>query len=373
MSQTLTSAAQSISPILKRWAKEHAPSPAERKLVIAWETQHIGNVWHQNTDASEAIASRAELLQKVVSSFEKTHTHSHSSLNSSLSPALGWSEWIVPLWTLWLPLAQQLDRKQAELNRPFIQGILGAQGTGKTTLSKMLQIILAQLGHQTVSLSLDDLYLTYAKRQALQKTNQQMSWRGPPGTHDITLGLATLRSLRSADCKSVSIPQFDKSLHSGQGDQTTPIVCPTPTIVLFEGWFVGAQPLAKAFFNEAKLPHPITTIEDYQFAQDCNEQLRQYTPMWNFLDDLMVLCPQDYRWSMQWRRDAEHKMKAEGKAGLSDREITEFVTYFWKALHPDLFIAPLAHSRRTNLVVYIESDHRVGSLRAPASGYPGPV
>jgi len=37
------------------------------------------------------------------------------------------------------------------------QGILGGQGTGKTTLAAMLSLILGQLGYHTLSLSLDDL------------------------------------------------------------------------------------------------------------------------------------------------------------------------------------------------------------------------
>ncbi len=43
---------------------------------------------------------------------------------------------------LWLPLAMQLASRRQQLGRPFIQGILGGQGTGKTTMCAVLTLIL---------------------------------------------------------------------------------------------------------------------------------------------------------------------------------------------------------------------------------------
>ena len=63
----------------------------------------------------------------------------------------------------------QLATEKQSLNQTLIQGILGVQGTGKTTLCQVLTLILGKLGYSTVSLSLDDLYKTYVDRQNLQK------------------------------------------------------------------------------------------------------------------------------------------------------------------------------------------------------------
>jgi D-glycerate 3-kinase len=82
-----------------------------------------------------------------------------------------------------------------------------------------------------------------------------------------------------------------------------------------------------------------------------------------------VLYPQDYRWSQQWRQQAEQDMKVQGKSGLSDLEIVEFVTYFWKALHPELFITPLTQRPTTALVVEITAEHGLGDLYSPAFGH----
>ena len=84
------------------------------------------------------------------------------------------------LWNLWLPLALKIARKKEQKKKPLIQGLLGLQGTGKTTLATILRGILTQFGYHTVTLSLDDLYKTYPERQQLQKDDPRLIWRGPP-------------------------------------------------------------------------------------------------------------------------------------------------------------------------------------------------
>jgi D-glycerate 3-kinase len=80
----------------------------------------------------------------------------------------------------------------------------------------------------------------------------------------------------------------------------------------------------------------------------------------------MVLNPVDYRLSKQWRKQAEQEMIARGKSGMRDAEIEQFVDYFWKSLHPELFIIPLIHHpQRTDLVVDINADHSVGNIYKP--------
>ncbi|MEG3907891.1 glycerate kinase [Microcoleus sp. w2-18bC1] len=289
------------------------------------------------------------------------------------------------LWNLWLPLAMQLSAAKQSLNRPLIQGILGVQGTGKTTLCQVLRLILGKLGYSTVSLSLDDLYKTYADRQQLQKADPRLIWRGPPGTHDIDLAIAVLDKLRASQThnlaavdnpkldalqpdlinKNIEIPRFDKSAYGGAGDRSQPEIISGADIVLFEGWFVGVNPVVDAKLNEflAAAPFPISTESDCQFARDMNAKLHNYLPLWNRLDRLMVLYPQDYRLSQVWRNQAEREMMATGKSGMSEAEINRFVEYFWKALHPELFIKSMLEGDRVDLVIEILGDRTVGKIR----------
>ncbi len=132
-------------------------------------------------------------------------------------------------------------------------------------------------------------------------------------------------------------------------------------ILLFEGWFVGVRPINPQDFDSA--PPPIFTDEDRQFARDMNRQLQKYLPLWQLLDSLIVLYPTDYRCSLTWRKQAEQQMIAAGKPGMSESEIEEFVNYFWRSLHSELFIKPLIKSAElVDLVIEINSDRSFGKI-----------
>jgi D-glycerate 3-kinase len=275
---------------------------------------------------------------------------------------------LTTLWQLWLPLAMQLADERSKLERPLIQGILGGQGTGKTTLAQVIISILRHLGYTTVGISIDDLYKTYADRQKLLEENPKLIWRGPPGTHDVALGIEVLDNI--CQCNStelISIPRFDKSLWNGAGDRIEPELVSQVDIVLFEGWFVGATPVDESAFENP--PDPIITSEDKQFAKDINKRLQEYLPLWERLDRLIVLYPVDYRLSKQWRKEAEHKLKEISKKKvMSDDEIDRFVDYFWRSLHPELFITPLTKNPNlVDLVVEINADHCPGAIYKPSN------
>jgi D-glycerate 3-kinase len=298
----------------------------------------------------EIIHKRSQLLESILPAFSQ-----FCQTSLQISPA----EMLPVLWDLWLPLGIKLASNRQKLGRPLIQGILGGQGTGKTTMCQILTLILQQLGYKTLSLSLDDLYKTYSDRLALTQQDPRLIWRGPPGTHDINLGLNILDQIRQSQ-SPVSVPRFDKSAYGGAGDRTTGEIVADGDIVLFEGWFVGVQPIDPDVFNHA--PPPIVTDEDRAFAREMNRQLSDYLPLWQRLDSLILLSPKDYRFSLKWRQQAEQKMIAAGKSGMTNAEIAEFVNYFWRSLHPELYIQPLLKSSLVDLVVEIDPNHTFGAV-----------
>ncbi|MCS6813880.1 MAG: glycerate kinase [Cyanobacteria bacterium] len=274
------------------------------------------------------------------------------------------SDLCLSLWTLWMPLARLMSLWRQQLSRPLIVGIVGGQGTGKTTLSNLISLLLGHMGYASLSISLDDLYKTYADRQRLQQQDPRLKWRGPPGTHDVSLGIQTLDQLRLGCSRPIAIPRFDKSAYDGIGERTSPEYVSNIEIVLFEGWFVGVQPVDPSKFVDA--PEPIRTAQDRQFARDMNDRLREYLPLWERIDRLLVLNPVDYRLSKQWRQQAERERIAAGGHGMSNDEVEQFVHYFWRALHPELFISPLIQNHsRADLVLDVNPDHSYGKVYKP--------
>ncbi len=345
--------------ILEGWKAGNCPIDRDFEQLALWELADdlrspAFGVIPENVD--EFVHSKTDLFFSILNIL---HTFPVKSTN-----------FLEILWTLWLPLAMKLSSETQSLKRPLIQGILGGQGTGKTTLSEVLRLILGKLGYSTVSLSLDDLYLTYADRLQLQKQDPRLIWRGPPGTHDIALGIAVLDQLRFSrkeelvSGKNIKIPRFDKSAWGGAGDRILPDSVSDVDIVLFEGWFVGVEPVDELQLNQflADAPFPICTDGDRQFARDMNAKLWNYVPLWNRLDRLIVLYPQDYRVSQVWRNQAEREMMAAGKSGMTELEINRFVEYFWKALHPELFIKSMIAGVSVDLAIELKCDRTIEKI-----------
>lgn len=351
-----------ILPILSSLLAESAVSAAQWDALIAWELGDAERAKAWGITPETAATDLGERLHWLRDLWPRHGTLGLPPVPPDTTLAL--------YWELWLPLALTLKQTRERWPRPLIQGILGGQGTGKTTLSRILSHILGAMGYRTLGFSIDDLYKTYADRQRLRQFDPRLRWRGPPGTHDVSLGGTVLDQLRQAQPEEViAIPRFDKSLHGGEGDRVAPELVQGVDIVLFEGWFLGVRPLPpdslEAQLREA--PDPIRTEADCQFARDMNRQLADYLPLWERLDRLMMLYPEDYRISKVWRQQAEQHMQAQGKPGMDEATIEAFVEYFWQALHPDLFIAPLKQDpAHAQLVVEINLNRTPKAIYAPA-------
>ncbi|TGO58646.1 hypothetical protein BOTNAR_0177g00080 [Botryotinia narcissicola] len=85
--------------------------------------------------------------------------------------------------------------------RPFIIGLNGIQGAGKTTLVNTLyEILTRDHGLETLVLSIDDLYLTRADQEKLareNKGNKLVQFRGEPGIYLFVLLLYAIYSASS--------------------------------------------------------------------------------------------------------------------------------------------------------------------------------
>lgn len=350
---------ESLREILENWVSGNSLSASSREKLYVWALR--------DELRAKAFGITSENVAELLDCRSHLLTQLHPQVIAYCQNKGFTSRRLIleTLWELWLPLAIQLATWRRALPRPLIQGIMGGQGTGKTTLAAILTLILKHLGYETISISIDDLYKTYLERQELQKQDPRLIWRGPPGTHDVKLGIEVLNKLRQQQTP-VEIPRFDKSLWQGAGDRTIPETVEKADIVLFEGWFVGVRPIDSTTFDSP--PEPIVTLSDRTFARDINFKLQEYLPLWQLLDRLIILYPVDYRLSLQWRKQAEQEMIAAGKSGMSNETIEQFVHYFWRSLHPELFIKPLVKNPDlVDLVIEINCDRSPGKLYQPSS------
>ena len=81
-------------------------------------------------------------------------------------------------------------------------GLTGGQGTGKSTISNILKIILKEAYKlETVIFSIDDFYKTLNERKKFQKINKLFITRGVPGTHDTKMLFQCINNLKKITLK----------------------------------------------------------------------------------------------------------------------------------------------------------------------------
>lgn len=142
---------------------------------------------------------------------------------------------------------------EASCRAPRVVALVGAPGCGKTTLGHYLSaLFLGALGLQVAQLSLDDLYLSRCDRERLaQRVHPLFVQRGPPGTHDVALGLSTLASLRSAlPLSPTLLPRFDKSADDLVPSGACPRFVGRPDWIFVDAWLWDVEAPTEASLQQ---------------------------------------------------------------------------------------------------------------------------
>ncbi len=235
--------------------------------------------------------------------------------------------------------AHRLAQLAEASSRPVIVGLNGAQGSGKSTLSQYLsQMMPMQLGVDCHVLSLDDFYLSKAKRKKLAASvHPLLAIRGVPGTHDVPRLLDALAGFIEPAVQSVTVPIFDKL----KDDRTRRVhkiqKSAKPTIVLFEGWCVGIPAQRQLALSVPASSFEFSNDNNGVWRSYVNERLgADYADVFKLLDRLSMLKPPCFEAVYDWRVDQEIRLVArrrqefssESIRGMSVKEVGEFVENF---------------------------------------------
>ena len=113
----------------------------------------------------------------------------------------------------YLPISKMIKEEYIKKKKPKVIGLSGGQGTGKSTISNILKIILKEVYNlETVIFSIDDFYKTSQERKKMaKKISNLFLTRGVPGTHDTKLLFQCIKRLKMNKFEKMNIPKFDKS------------------------------------------------------------------------------------------------------------------------------------------------------------------
>ncbi|KAK8128371.1 hypothetical protein PG984_009479 [Apiospora sp. TS-2023a] len=215
-----------------------------------------------------------------------------------------------------LNLKQHLGPDEEDQQRPFVIGLNGVQGVGKTTLvSALAKVLRSEHGLETLVVSIDDFYLTHEDQKALaadQPDNKLVACRGEPGTHDMKLASAFLDAVIHG--RPASVPQYDKSAHGGEGDRVPESHWatvngrgqPKVEVVILEGWCVGFRPLSPMEITALWMA-PSRTLQqhDLQHLEFINWRLEAYEAMTAMFDAFIHIDAKDLEWVYEWRLEQE--------------------------------------------------------------------
>ena len=264
----------------------------------------------------------------------------------------------------YLPISKMIHHDYIKKNKTKVIGLTGGQGSGKSTISNILKIILKEgFRLETTIFSIDDFYKTLKERKVMsKKISHLFLTRGVPGTHDTRMLLNCIKNLKNNKFKKTMIPKFDKSIDDRSSRDKWIKVKKKPNIVIFEGWCVGVTPQKKKDLNI-----PINKLEKEKdkkkiWRKKVNRELKtNYKKIFNLIDKTIFLKVPNFKYVFKWRLLQEKKLRitSKGKKTMTDQQIANFIMFYERLTKHMLKVLP----KKSDSVISIDKQHRLKSIK----------
>jgi D-glycerate 3-kinase len=266
--------------------------------------------------------------------------------------------------TTYREIAGALLARKARVEGPLVVGVCGSQGSGKSTLVAFLKLLLDWEMQSTAVLSLDDLYMTKRQRERLaREIHPLLTTRGVPGTHDVSLGLKTLKKLCNAGVRSrTALPAFEKARDDRKPRKDWQVFKGRPAFILLEGWCVDARPQTPAALIE-----PVNRLE-----RDCdpdgiwrgyvNDQLAgPYRDLFAPIDVLLFLKAPSFDCVYKWRGLQEKKLRRSkrGRAVMNRKELENFIMHYERLTRWMLKEMPV----RADILLPLDTEQNIHAVK----------
>ena len=232
-------------------------------------------------------------------------------------------------------------------------GVGGAQGSGKSTMARMIQRVIQDVFSMSAEvLSIDDFYLTREERAGLGRNiHPMLAVRGVPGTHDMQHMVETIKALGVGAVSDV--PKFSK----GEDDRLPEVrAVNPPQVLVLEGWCWGARAC-----DDDALQSAVNTLEAEQDPQlvwrrYVNEALASDAYQKCFDNDVNVfLAVPDMEAVFRWRLQQEQEIVS-GKRVMNSDEVRTFIMYYQRITEQ------LLSNRTANIDIQLRPDHSIDEV-----------
>ena len=270
-------------------------------------------------------------------------------------------EKIKSLKKFYIPISFWIENKYRKKGKTLFLGFSGGQGSGKTTVVKILKIILKKFFKRKIHISsIDDFYKTLKARNKMSYTKHSLfKTRGVPGTHDINMIKKFFYFIKKKNFKKIQLPKFDKSIDDRLKKKYWFNIKERPEIVILEGWCVGAKPQSNSLIKK-----PINILEKYEdknliWRKHVNEKLkREYKKFFSMIDYYIFMKIPNFNMVFKWRLLQEKKLRKKSqfkKKIMSYNEIKRFIMFYQRItlqMIKDL-------SKSASIIMLLKKNHEI--------------
>ena len=261
-----------------------------------------------------------------------------------------------------IPLCFWISKK-ADKKRPYFVGLAGGQGTGKTTSSSLIKIILTKYFKLKVfKISIDDFYKTRKERIRLSKrVHSMLLTRGVPGTHDINMMLNFFKKVKSKKFKRLKLPTFNKAIDDRFNKKRWYDLKEKPDVIIFEGWCVGAK--AEKINTLNKTINLMEKNKDKKkiWRKYVNQQLKsKYKNLYSQLNCLIYLRAKNFNLLQKWRLKQERKLLLSSKKNsklkiMNKEDVLSFMQTYQRVTQNMFKNMP----KYASIILNLNSNHQI--------------
>ena len=255
--------------------------------------------------------------------------------------------------------------KKSNKKRPLIIGLAGGQGTGKTTITSIISVILKKYFKLNIfKISIDDFYKTRNDRIILSiRKHPLLLTRGVPGTHDYNIISNFLKKVKSRKFKVLKLPKFNKAIDDRCKKNLWYKIKSRPYVVILEGWCVGAKPQKNGQLNK-----PINSVErihdkNFIWRKFVNLQLKtKYKKLFKKLDSVLYIKAKNFDLLKKWRLKQEKKLHFKNKKKLkimSQKELINFMQTYQRITQQMLKDT----SKYASIIMNLNNNHQINKIK----------
>ena len=234
--------------------------------------------------------------------------------------------------------------------------IAGSQGSGKSSLSKLIKLYLEKFYFKrVVIISMDDFYLSKSHRTQLSRNIHPLFLtRGVPGTHDLELMNKKIKQIFNKEFP-IYLPIFDKV--SDTRKRTYKKVLKAD-VIIFEGWCAGAQPVDPNYLQKNFNYLEKHKDKNFIWRNSYNKCLNEYQKLFSQFNFFIYFQFNQWDHVLNWKYKQELELRDKKKDLGLKKYLREFIQYYEKVskwMH-------LKVPKYCNILIKLDAHQKIKSI-----------